>query len=73
MRVVSILVALVAVIGLILAGIGILIQTPIFSVSSGGYLRGASALFLLAIFLILYDQCYCKAKASAPPRRRKRR
>lgn len=73
MKTVSFVVAMVAVIGLILAGVGILIQTPILSISSGGYLRGATALLLLAIFCVLYDQSYCKAKTPTPPKRRTRR
>lgn len=73
MKTLVVLVAMVALIGIILAGIGILTQTPIFSISSGGYLRGVTALFLLAIFLILYDQAYCTRKAPTPPKRRARR
>ncbi len=73
MKTVALLIAIVAVIGLILAVIGILIQTPLLSIKSGGYLRGASALLLLAIFLVLYEQSYCKGKESARQKRRTRR
>lgn len=38
----------------------------IFRVSMGGYLRGATALFLLALVIMVYDHVYCRKSNSAP-------
>ncbi len=61
MKILSIIVALGGVVALVFSIIDIFAHTYILGVTGAGYLRGASALFLLALVIIAYDKCFsCK-------------
>lgn len=62
MKMISMLVTVLGVIALVLAVLDRLIGTLIMHVGAGSYLRGACALYLLALALMCYDRFYC-AKA----------
>jgi hypothetical protein len=62
MKILSICVAVLGVVALVIAVIGALANTTVLNVTRAGYLRGATALFLLALVIIVYDKCYCCKK-----------
>ena len=62
MKILSTIVTVIGVIALLLAVLGMLLKTPFFNVTSGGYIRGATALYLLSLVLMCHDRLYCKRK-----------
>lgn len=62
MKMLSIVAAAAGVIALLLAVIVVLAHSYILGVTGAGYLRGATALFLLALVIMGYDRCYCQKK-----------
>jgi hypothetical protein len=59
MKMISMIVTVLGVLALILAVVDKLMATNIANVSPGGYLRGAVALYLLALVVMCHDKCYC--------------
>jgi hypothetical protein len=69
MKIVTTIVALLGVVALVLGIFEHLHPVLILSMSPGGYLRGAMALYLLAIMLMVYSRtycCCCEKKDAAP-------
>ena len=65
MKMLSLTVTGLGVLALILANVGLCLgHSVIMGVSSGGLVRGASALFLLALVIMVYGRCYC---CNTPP------
>ena len=62
MKILSIVAAVGGVVALLLAVIVVLAQSYILGVTGAGYLRAATALFLLALVIMGYDRCYCQKK-----------
>jgi hypothetical protein len=58
MKILSMLIALIGGIAVLLAFVALITANPVFNVSAQGYLRGAPALFLMALVLIAFDQFY---------------
>ena len=68
MKMVSIAVAGLGVLSLVMGIVGKFVAHPILDVSPGGYLRFATALYLLALVVMAYDRCYnCCSKTPTPP------
>ena len=67
MKMVSIVAAGLGVLALALAIADRLLLNSVMGVSAGGYLRLATALYLLALVVIAYDRCYSCAKPQPPP------
>ena len=66
MKMLSVAVAGAGVVALVLGIAGLLLHhQEICRVTPGGYVRGASALYLLALVIMAYGRCYCTA--SNPP------
>ena len=59
MRNLSIVVAVAGVIALALAVIEALFNVSVLGITPAGYLRGATAVFLLALICIGYSGCCC--------------
>jgi hypothetical protein len=59
MKMISMIVTVLGAIALILAVVDKLMATNIVGVSPGGYLRGATALYLLALAVMCHDKFYC--------------
>ena len=59
MRNLSIVVAVAGVIALVFAVVEALFNVSILGITSAGYLRGATAVFLLALICIGYGGCCC--------------
>jgi hypothetical protein len=59
MRNLSIAITLTGVIALVLAVIEALFKVSILGITTAGYLRGATAVFLLALICIGYGGCCC--------------
>jgi len=67
MKMASIVVAGLGVLALVLGIIAWgLFPASILHVGMGGYVRGATALFLLAVVIMVFDHNYCK-KSDTPP------
>jgi phosphoribosylcarboxyaminoimidazole (NCAIR) mutase len=62
MRNLSIAVTVAGTIALIIAIVEALFNVPVLGVTPAGYLRGATALFLLALICIAYSGCCCCCK-----------
>jgi hypothetical protein len=68
MKILSVAVSGLGVLALVLGVVGHFFGHPqILSVSPGWYVRGASALFLLALVIMAYGRCYC-CNTPPPPR-----
>jgi uncharacterized membrane protein len=59
MKTLSIIVTVAGVIALVFAVVEALFNVHILGITSAGYLRGATAVFLLALILIAYGGCCC--------------
>jgi len=69
MKIVTTIVALLGVVALVIGVFEHLHPALILNVSPSGYLRGAMALYLLAIMLMVYSRtycCCCEKKEEAP-------
>jgi len=62
MRNASILITVVGIIGLVLAVVEALFNVSVLGITTAGYLRGATAVFLLALICIAYSGCCCCCK-----------
>ena len=62
MRNLSIAITVAGAIALIIAIVEALFNVPVLGITPAGYLRGATALFLLALVLIAYSGCCCCSK-----------
>jgi hypothetical protein len=62
MRNASILITVVGIIGLVLAVVEALFNVSVLGITPAGYLRGATAVFLLALICIAYSGCCCCCK-----------
>jgi len=62
MKILSMIVGVGGAVALLLAVIVILTGGYILGGTAGGWLRLASGLFLLAIFIVLFDKTYLKKK-----------
>lgn len=63
MRILSIIITVIGAIAIILSVIQVLAHVAILGLTGAGWLRGATALLLLALVLIAYDhECCCKEK-----------
>jgi uncharacterized membrane protein len=69
MKIVSCVVAILGVLALVLAVVEKLFGINILSTSPAGYLRGAVALYLLALVVMVHDKCYgcCKEQPKEEP------
>jgi hypothetical protein len=59
MRNLSIVVTVVGVLALVFAVVEALFNVNILGITTAGYLRGATAVFLLALICIAYSGCCC--------------
>jgi hypothetical protein len=67
MKMLSATVGGLGVLALIESLVGKFLGHPVMmGVSAGGYLRGASTLFLLALVVMAYGRCYCCASCATP-------
>jgi hypothetical protein len=65
MKTLSVIATVVGVIGLVLACLSVLINKTILTLTPAGYLRGATAVFLLALVLAVYSGCWCSCHTEA--------
>jgi hypothetical protein len=66
MKMASIVVAGLGVLALVLGLVDRLFQAQILHLTSGGYLRGATVLYLLALVIMVFDHNYCTKSEAAP-------
>lgn len=62
MRNASIVVAIAGTIALIIAIVEVLFKVSVMGITPAGYLRGATAVYLLALICIAYGGCCCCCK-----------
>lgn len=66
MKTLSLVVTGLGLLSFVLGLIDWLSRLMIFGVSKGGYLRGATALFVLALVFMVYDHLYCRKSGDLP-------
>ena len=67
MKMASLVVSGLGVLSLVVAIIDKFVSQPILGVSPGGYLRFATALYLLALVVMAYDRWYGCCSKTPPP------
>ncbi|MBI4625264.1 MAG: hypothetical protein HY736_18845 [Verrucomicrobia bacterium] len=67
MKMLSVAVGGLGVLALILAIVERLFGFQIMGVPPTGLIRGATALYLLALLIMVYDRWYCGASSTTPP------
>ena len=67
MKMASVVVSGLGILALVVGIVEHLTKLELLSVSPGGYLRGATALYLLAVVIMIFDHNYCKQPDAAAP------
>jgi hypothetical protein len=62
MRNASIVITVLGTIALVLAVVGVLFHIKVLDIPPAGYIRGATAVYLLALICIAYGGCCCCCK-----------
>jgi len=62
MKILSVVVTLIGAAAMLLAVVNIFAHTHILRITGAGYLRGATALFLLSLVIMVYDKIYGSKK-----------
>ena len=60
MKFISVIVVIAGIVVFILAVISALFHVAIPPATAGGYIRGSSSLFLLALVIMIFDRFYCR-------------
>jgi hypothetical protein len=67
MKMLSTVVSGLGVLALIVAIVERLAGFQLLGIPPSGLIRGASALYLLALVIMVHDRCYCCAASTPPP------